>query len=253
MAVRIEALQRPSTRAIHEAKWALFVCWCQSNKVDFRSPSIKQVADFLLHLFQDKQPSTIKGYRSAVASELGNSSINISKDKNLHCLLDTFHGDRPKGRRCIPAWNLSLVLHQFTKPPFKPLKKASPKHLTFKTVSLVAFGSGKCRSEMHAWLNRNIRHQADLFKVSMYPSSSFLSKNQLAMDGPCSVAPVVILLLSPSLEKSPKEDHSLCPVRALRYYLDTTQDLRQNKELVCGSFKKGFNKVIISHRPGRRL
>ena len=34
------------------------------------------------------------------------------------------------------------------------------------------------------------------------------------------------------------------PVRALRYYLDRTAGLRQNKELVFGSFKKGFDKDI---------
>ena len=39
-------------------------------------------------------------------------------------------------------------------------------------------------------------------------------------------------------------DRSLCPVRALRYYLDRTSDLRQNKELVFVSFKKGFDKDI---------
>ena len=39
-------------------------------------------------------------------------------------------------------------------------------------------------------------------------------------------------------------DRSLCPVRALCYYLDRTADLRQNKELVFVSFKKGFDKDI---------
>ena len=246
VAARIKAPQRPSARAIYEAKWALFVRWCQSNLVDFWSPSIKQVADFLLFLFQQKrrQPSTIEDYRSAVTDKLGKSSLNISKDENLNRLLDGFHRDRSKGRRGIPAWNLSLVLHQLTKAPFEPLKKASLKYLTFKTVFLLALGSGKRRSEMHAWLNRNIRHQADWSMVSLYPSSSFLSKNQLARDGPDSVAPVVIPALSPSLDKSLKEDSSLCPVRALRYYLDKTQELRQNKELIFVSFKKGFSKDI---------
>ena len=104
--------------------------------------------------------------------------------------------------------------------------------------------SGKRRSEIHAWLHKNIRHQADLSKVSLYPSSSFLSKNQLAKEGPDSVAPVVIPGLAPTLDKSLKGDRSLCPVRALRYYLDRTSDLRQNKELVFVSFKKGFDKDI---------
>ena len=100
------------------------------------------------------------------------------------------------------------------------------KHLTFKTVFLLALGSGKRRSEIHAWQNRKITHQSDWSKVSLYPSPSFLSKNQLA----------------PTLGRSLKSDMSLCPVRALRYYLDRTSDLRQNKEVVFVSFKKGFNK-----------
>ena len=152
--------------------------------------------------------------------------------------------DRPNGRRGIPSWNLSLVLHQLTKAPFEPLKEASLKHLTFKTVFLLALGSGNRRSEIHAWLHKNIRHQSDWSKVSLYPSSSFLSKNQLAKEGPDSVGPVDIPALAPSLDKSLKGDRSLCPVRALRYYFDRTSDLRQKKELVFVSFKKGFDKDI---------
>ena len=117
------------------------------------------------------------------------------------------------------------------------------KHLTFKTVFLLALGSGKRRSEIHAWQNRNIRHQSDWSKVSLYPSLSFLSKNQLAKVGPDSVAPGVITALAPTLDRSLKSDRSLCPVRALRYYLDRTSDVRQDK-VVFVSFKKGFDKDI---------
>ena len=220
VAARIEAPQRRSTRSVYEAKWTIFTKWCLSNQVDFRAPPLKAIADFLLHLFQDKklQPGTIDGYRSAIADKLGNSTINVSKDENLTRLLDSFHRDRPRGRRGIPSWNLSLVLHQLTKAPFEPQKEASLKHLTFKTVFLLALGSGKRRSEIHAWLHKNIRHQSDWSKA--------------------------IPALAPSLDRSLKGDRSLCPVRALRYYLDRTADLRQNKELVFVSFKKGFDKDI---------
>ena len=246
VAARIEAPQRRSTRSVYEAKWSIFTKWCLSNKVDFRAPPVKSVADFLMYLFQDKklQPSTIDGYRSAIVDKLGNTTVNISKDDNLTRLLESFHRDRPKGRRGIPSWNLSLVLHQLTKAPFEPLREASLKHLTFKTVFLLALGSGKRRSEIHAWQHKNIRHQSDWSKVSLFQSPSFLSKNQLAKEGPESVAPVVIPALAPTLDKSLKSDRSLCPVRALRYYLDRTSDLRQHKELVFISFKKGFDKDI---------
>ena len=246
VAARIEALQRRSTRSVYEAKWTIFKKWCVSNQVDFRSPPIKSVADFLMYLFEDKklQPSTIDGYRSAIADKLGDTTVNISKDDNLTRLLESFHRDRPKGRRGISSWNLSLVLHQLTKAPFEPLKEASLKHLTFKTVFLLALGSGKRRSEIHAWQHKNIRHQSDWSKVSLFPSPSFLSKNQLAKEGPGSVAPVVIPALAPTLDRSLKSDRSLSPVRALRYYLDRTSDIRQDKQLVFVSFKKGFDKDI---------
>ena len=246
VAARIEAPQRRSTRSVYEAKWTIFTKWCFTNQVDFRSLPVNSVADFLMYLFEDKklQPSTIDGYRSAIADKLGDTSVNISKDDNLTRFLDSFHRDRPKGRRGIPSWNLSLVLHQLTKAPFEPLREASLKHLTFKTVFLLALGSGKRRSEIHAWQHKNIRHQSDWSKVSLFPSPSFLSKNQLAKEGPESVAPVVIPALAPTLDRSLKSDRSLCPVRALRYYLDRTSDIRQDKELVFVSFKKGFDKDI---------
>ena len=213
--------------------------------MDFRSPPVKSIAEFLLYLFEDRklQPSTIDGYRSAIADKLGNAVVNVSKD-NLTRLLESFHRDRPKGRRGIPSWNLSPVLPQLTKAPFEPLKEATLKHLTFKTVFLLALGSGKRRNEIHAWQHKNIRHQSDWSKVSLFPSPSVLSKNQLAKEGPGSVAPVVIPALAPTLDRSLKSDRSLCPIRALRYYLDRTSDLRKRKELVFVSFKKGFDKDI---------
>ena len=247
VAARIEAPQRSSTRAVYKSKWSIFLKWCQSHEVDVRAPSVNQIAEFLLHLFKERslQPSTIEGYRTAIADMVGNDKLNISTDENLTRLLDSFHRDRPKGRRGVPSWNLSLVLHQLTKAPFEPLRKASLKHMTFKTVFLLALGSGKRRSEIHAWLYKNIRHQENWSQVSLYPSPSFLSKNQLARDGPASVAPVVIPALAPTLDKSLSEDRSFCLVRALRYYLDKTKDLRQGKDLVFVSFRKGFHKDIV--------
>ena len=192
VAARIEAPPRGPTRSVYETKWTIFTKWCLKNQVDF-----------LLYLFHVRklQPSTIDGYRSAIADKLGNTLFNVSKDENVTRLLHSFHRDRLKGQRGITSWNLSLVLYQLTKAPFDPLKEASLKHLIFKTVFLLVLGVGKRRSEIHTWQNKNIRHQADWSKLSLYPSPSFLSKNQLAKEGPASVAPVVIPALAPTLDK----------------------------------------------------
>ena len=101
VAGRIEAPQKLSTRAVYKSKWTVFGKWCESHEVDFRSPTVNQITEFLLYLFKDRnlQPSTIEGYRTAIADMVGNSEFNISKDENLTRLLDSFHRDKPKGRR----------------------------------------------------------------------------------------------------------------------------------------------------------
>ena len=125
-----------------------------------------------------------------------------------------------------------------TKEPFEPLRKASLKHLTFKTVFLLALASGKRRSEIHAWLPK-VSKVDQWNKVSIVPSVKFIAKNQLAKKGYDSVAPVVIPALAPSLHEDLTDDRTLCPVRALRYYLKATEDRRQGKELLFVSLNRG--------------
>ena len=133
-----------------------FYKWCVTNQVNLRSPPVKSVADFLTYLLRTGSYSPAP-LMVTVQPLLINWEIHPStsaKDKNLAHLLDSFPRDRPKGRRGMPSWNLSLVLHQLNKAPFEPIKEASLKHLTFKTIFLLALGSGKCRSEIHAWQNK---------------------------------------------------------------------------------------------------
>ena len=68
--------------------------------------------------------------------------------------------------------------------------------------------------------------------------------NQLASDGPAAIKPVVIPALKPQLDKSLTQDRSLCPVRALKFYLDRTKDLRKNKNLLFVAIKEGFTRDI---------
>ena len=50
--------------------------------------------------------------------------------------------------------------------------------------------------------------------------------------------PVTIPALTTIMDRQFKEDRTLCPVRALRYYLDQTKDLRGSRSLLFISFKK---------------
>ena len=152
VAERIAAPQRSSTRTIYKSKWALFEKWCRENSVDFSTPSVKQISDFFMYLYQDlnRCPSTIDGYRTAIVDTLGPTAQHIAHNADLHRLLSSFHRDRPKSSRNLPKWNLSVVLNELTKAPFEPMKDTDLKHLTLKTAFLLALASGKRRSKIHA-------------------------------------------------------------------------------------------------------
>ena len=81
-------------------------------------------------------------------------------------------------------------------------------------------------------------------KVTFSPSTAFITKNQLASEGPLAIQPVVIPALKPTLDPSLVQDKSLCPVRALRYYLDKTKDLGKGKKLLFVAIKEGYSKDI---------
>ena len=140
VAERIAAPQRSSTRTIYKSKWALFEKWCRENSVDFSTPSVKQVSDFFMYLYQDlnRRPSTIDGYRTAIVDTLGPAGHYISQSSDLHRLLSSFHRDPPKSSRNLPKWNPFVVLNELTKAPFQPMKDTDLKHLTLKTAFTVS-------------------------------------------------------------------------------------------------------------------
>ena len=170
-----------------------------------------------MYFHLNRRPSTIDGYRTAIVDTLGPAGHHISQSSDLHRLLSSFHRDHPKSSRNLPKWNLSVVLNELTKAPFEPMKDTDLKHLTLKTAFLLALASGKCRSEIHAWVANKISNLGQWEKVALFPSD-FIAKNQLAREGSQSVSPVTIRALTTIVDGQFKEDRTLCPVRALRYY-----------------------------------
>ena len=208
--------------------------------MDFSTPSVKQVSDFFMYLYQDlnRRPSTIDGYRTAIVDTLGPTGLHISQSSNLNRLLSSFHRDRPKSSRNLPKSNLS-VLNELTKAPFEPMKDTDLKHLTLKTAFLLALASGSHHSEIHAWVTNKVSNLGQWDKVALFPCTDFIAKNQLAREGSQSVSPVAIPTLTTIVDRQFKEDRTWCPVPALRYYLDRTKDLRGSRSLLFISFKKG--------------
>ena len=218
--------RRTSTSIVYNAKWKVFSDWCAEREISSVSPSLQHIADFLVFLFLDKKlaVSTVKGYRSMLSNTLGFRGLTtIGSDPTISELIRSFELSRPVSRSLTPKWDLSCVLWSLTKAPYEPLSKASMSHLTWKTVFLLTLASAKRRSEIHALSveGTHLRFNPD-GSVTLLCQAGFLAKTQLP-----SVAsrPFTIPSLSKDLSQS-DPDRTLCPVRALRYYLDKVKPLR---------------------------
>ena len=141
--------------------------------------SIPVIADFFSYLFNTlkRQPTTLRGYRTALSDYYRDSDLEIASNQDLTRLIQSYHRDRPTALHSLPPWDLRVVLQALTQPPFEPLSVATLDFLTLKTVFLVALASGSRRSEIAALVRAGVSHTQHWTQVSLKPSLDFLAKN----------------------------------------------------------------------------
>ena len=120
---------------------------------------------------------TIDGDRTAIVDTLGPVRPHISQSSDLNRLLS--RGIVPKYLKPSQVES-SVVLNELTQAPFEPMKDTDRKDLTLKTAFLLALASGKRRSEIHAWVANKVSNLGQWEKVTLFPSSDIIAKNQLA-------------------------------------------------------------------------
>ncbi len=131
----------------------------------------------------------------------------------------------------IHSWDLSLVLRALQQGPFEPLQTVEPKFLSMKTLLLLALGSIKRVGDLHSFLVYDSCLQfgpADS-QIILRPRPGYVPK----------VATTPFRDQVASLQALPPEEADpalalLCPVRALKHYVDRTQSFRTSEQLfVC--------------------
>ena len=70
--------------------------------------------------------------------------------KTISDMIMSMQLNRPKLTPVLPQLDPGFVLEALSKPPYEPLREASLKHLTLKTVFLMAMASARRRSELQA-------------------------------------------------------------------------------------------------------
>ncbi|MPC62338.1 hypothetical protein E2C01_056422 [Portunus trituberculatus] len=85
--------------------------------------------------------SAIRGYHCALAPVLRQSGIDLSTDTDLSSLFHSFVVSFPSRLPRLPTWDLSLVLRSLSRLPYEPLRTASLRGVSLKTVFLLALTS----------------------------------------------------------------------------------------------------------------
>ena len=182
------------------------------------------LAEFFLFLRDSKRlsVSALRGYRCALAPVLRQSGIDISSDKDLSSLFRSFAVSCPPRSPRLPAWDLSLVLRSLLRPPYEPLRAASLRDVSLKTVFLLALATARRVSGLHG-LSAAVRHSKGWTSLTFSFAPDFLAKTQRPGQASLDDFSVPALL---EFVGEQEDDRLLCPVRAVREYLRRTRDCR---------------------------
>ena len=213
--------RKPSSRAGYQAKWLVYRRWRTTEGHSISRPSLPKIADFLFWLRRSRKfsVSAVMGYRSMLSAVFRSVLPEISTSAVLHDLLRSFRVEAPIRSVIPPAWNLLAVLEFLKSPIFEPLRQASLRDLTRKTLFLIALALAKRVSEMQA-LSRTVDFSSSTAAVAYVPE--FLAKTESALRSlPRSFD---IPSLSDFAAGLPDE-MLLCPVCALSEYIARTSSV----------------------------
>ena len=235
----LSASWRKGTRADYCSKFKKFNSWCCEREKDPYVATLIDCADFLTHLFHEGlQYRTIAGYRSmlsAVVSPIDN--IPIGQHPYIIRLLKGVFNSRPPKVKLVPEWSLPKVLKMLQCSPFEPLKKASLKHVTLKTIFLVAITTFRRCADIQA-----LRLGEGFVQVQSR-GVTFMRQGLSKQDRPDHFSSKIFV---PSFESNKKLD----PKRALAVYLRKTESFRRKPD---GSDQpKLFLAVKEPHQPVSR-
>ncbi len=157
-----------------------------------------------------------------------------------------------KCKICIWTWDLSVVLEGLVTAPFEPLESASERILTLKVTLLLALTSLKRVGDLQAFsVSETCMDFAPrLVKVTLRPRLGYILK-VLSTSFRSQVVTLHSFHPPPFASSKDERLHMLCPVRALKLYVDRSKVWRKSSQLlVCfGAGRCGLatSKQRISH------
>ncbi len=230
LACSTRSRKREHPLRLYALKWGVFVKWCSQAHIDPATCTVSDVLGFLQYrLDSGLLPSTLKVYVAAITAfrspqsgqSFGKTALVVSFLKGARRL----HPPRPPS---VPPWDLEVVLRALSQPPFEPLTSVGLKELSLKTTLLLALASSKRIGDVHAFsVDSNcIRFGPGDCSVTLRPRLGYVPKS---LSTPFRTQTVSLSALSTesSPSRSANAQTAVCPVRALRIYIDRSASFRQ--------------------------
>jgi len=234
----LAAAHRASTSSQYEHCWKDFQQWLRDN-----GTATINKASILLYLSQlaslrHLSRKTILVYRNALKLPLLYGFGINTNDREFSLLARGQFLRNPPPRRIVPAWDPSRVLFMLEQPQCSN-HKATPPHLLMNTLFLTALACGNRVSGMAAFSRAATAILPGARKARLAVRPNFLYKNQTLTHS----KPNIILTALTNTDRSP---HCLCPVDALKHWLQLTANWGSDAVFVNPKSKRAMNKGAVS-------
>ncbi len=129
---------------------------------------------------------------------------------------------RPPVRSRIPPWDLAVVLDALCRPPFEPIEDISDRHLTLKTVFLLAISSLKRFGDLQALsvAPTHLDISPGMAKAFLYPRAGYVPKVPSVTP-----QPVVLQAFSPPPFREPDQRKGLTVCVQCKHWTHTSTEL----------------------------
>ncbi len=249
----IASARARATRKLYSFKWGVFESWCLARAIDPVNYPVGPVLEFLQEkLTTGAAATTLRVYVAAIAARRELDEVPLGRHRMVSVFMRGVKRLRPVRPIAVPSWDLSVVLEGLVAAPFEPLESAPERIRTLKVTLLLALTSLKRVGDLQALSVSEMcmDFAPGLVKMTLRPRPGYVPK--VLSTSFCSQVVTLHSFHPPPFASSEDERlHMLCPVRALKMYVDRSNIWRKSPQLlVCfgvGRCGLATSKQRISH------
>ncbi len=238
----VRSRPRPGVRKLYSSKWGVFESWCLAHAIDPVNCPVGPVLEFLQErLTAGAAATTLRVYVAAIAARRELDEIPLGRHRMVSAFMRGVRRLRPVHPTAVPSWDLTVVLEGLVTAPFKPLESASERILTLKVTLLLALTSLKTVGDLQAFSVSEtcMDFAPGLVKVTLRPRPGYIPK-VLSTSFRSQVVTLHYFHPPPFASSEDEKLHMLCPVRALKLYVDRSKVWRKSSQLLVCFGSRGF-------------